>query len=142
MPILVYASNVLERKNKKILIVEQPELHLHPDLQFKLSKYLKYNGGQGDCLFFPLLDNNYSLIETHSEHIIRGLQVEIAKGNLKPEDVAVYYVDKDENGISSVRLLELDENGNFTTEWPSGFMDLSSKAAYELLNTQLKNKSK
>ncbi len=154
-PILLYANGLKEfgqeivRKGLSIgpaiiqkslfLYVEQPELHLHPNLQFKLPRYLiNYYD------YFPYDDNftrkAYSILETHSEHLIRGVQVEIAKGNLKPEDVAIYYVDKDNKGVSSVRLLELDEDGNFTTKWPSGFLDLSSKAAYELLNAQIAKK--
>ncbi len=119
-------------------IIEQPELHIHPNTQFKMAEL--FTNDFPKKTDEPGKEKNYKgkyLIETHSEHLIRGFQIQVAKGKLSPEDIIIYYVDKNDKGISSVKEITLDEKGNFTTEWPEGFLDLTAKAAYELLNNQL-----
>ena len=75
---------------------------------------------------------NY-LIETHSEHILRGLQVEVAKGNLDKDNIAVYYVGKRKNGNSYIKELKLNDNGRFADKWPEGFYETGFKQAMELM---------
>ena len=62
------------------------------------------------------------IVETHSELLIRRIQRRISEGTLKPNDVSVLYVDPGDDG-SKIEVLELDEDGNFTDEWPHGFFD-------------------
>ena len=73
------------------------------------------------------------VIETHSEHLIRGFQVQVAKGNLSKDDIAIYYVSKNENGVSSLMEMKLHDNGLFKTKWPKGFFDVTLEASLELL---------
>ncbi|MBK6915235.1 MAG: DUF3696 domain-containing protein [Ignavibacteriales bacterium] len=74
------------------------------------------------------------IIETHSEHIIRKIQVLIAQGKLSKEKVAVYYFDKDEKtGITSIKEMEMEDNGFFKEPWPDGFFDDSYNLARELI---------
>jgi AAA15 family ATPase/GTPase len=109
------------------LIIEQPELHLHPSLQTKLAEFI--SEGKGTYI-----------IETHSEHIVRKLQVLIAKGKLKKEEVAVYYFDKDDKtGITSIREMKLDERGRFLDDWPPGFFDTDTELALEFFREISKN---
>jgi predicted ATPase len=104
-----------------VVIVEQPELHLHPSLQADLAKF--FAGGQ-----------NTFIIETHSEHMIRKIQVLIAKGELNRKQVAVYYFDKSiETGITSIKEMEIEDNGFFKEPWPDGFFDDSYTLAKELI---------
>lgn len=104
-----------------VIIVEQPELHLHPSLQTKLIDFI--TNGMGTYI-----------IETHSEHIVRKLQVLIAKGKINKSKVAVYYFDKDEkSGITSIKEMELEDNGFFKEPWPDGFFDDSYNLAKELI---------
>lgn len=104
-----------------VIIIEQPELHLHPSLQTKLVEFIKEGMGT-------------YIIETHSEHIIRKIQVLIAQGKLSKEKVAVYYFDKDEKtGITSIKEMEMEDNGFFKEPWPDGFFDDSYNLARELI---------
>lgn len=104
-----------------IIMLEQPELHLHPSLQTKFAEFLSQSR------------TNF-LIETHSEHIVRKIQVLIAQGSLKKEKVAVYYFEKDERtGITKIKEMELEDNGFFKGPWPDGFFDDSYNLTKELL---------
>ena len=47
--------------------------------------------------------------------------------------IAIYYVDKDENGVSHVKQMELSPSGKFYEKWPSGFFDKSYELSLALL---------
>jgi predicted ATPase len=117
LPIIAF-NELYEKIN---ILLEQPEIELHPKLQCQLIEYLSKG------------KNNY-IIETHSEHIIRKIQVMIANGDLKEEKVAVYYFDKDKStGTTSIKEMELEDNGFFKEPWPDGFFDDSYNLARELI---------
>ncbi len=105
-------------------IFEQPEIHLHPAAQAQLADLFV------NCVTDKKNPVNRILIETHSEHLIRKLQVLVAdpESGIDSDQVAIYYVDKNEEGNSYIEKMELCENGQFEKAWPSGFFDKS----YEL----------
>lgn len=112
-----------------IIVVEQPELHLHPAAQAELAD-----------LFVACVNENKNqrmLIETHSEHFIRKLQVLVADKNNKitSDDVAVYYVDKNDNGEAFIDKINILPNGQFEKEWPTGFFDKAFELAMELVKS-------
>ncbi|WP_346210024.1 DUF3696 domain-containing protein [Aeromonas salmonicida] len=83
------------------------------------------------------------IIETHSEHILRGLQLEISKYRLNNkegishEEFNIIYVGKsDSNKISKV---ELNEFGEIVSDWPSGFFDAAYTATMQILKNKTKN---
>lgn len=127
----IFDLNMSERKT---VILEQPEIHLHPAAQAQLADLFV------DCINDKKGMINRILLETHSEHLIRKLQVLVADPDvmLKEDQVAIYYVDKDEKGDSHVQKMELCANGQFETAWPSGFFDKS----YELTKLLMKANSK
>ena len=100
-----------------IVIMEQPEIHLHPKAQAALADVMidainaRENGK----------DRNIQLIvETHSEHFLRRLQRRIAEdSNLKQNQVAAYFADTS-NPSAKLKTLELDKYGNILN-WPNGF---------------------
>lgn len=95
------------------VVIEQPELHLHPRLQANLADLL-IDGALGN-------QETQSIIETHSEHMILRIQRRIRGGRISPKDVAIYYIDASDRAGSFVVKLNLDKNGDFTTPWPNGF---------------------
>ena len=104
--------------------VEQPELHLHPKLQSKSAE-----------LFTSIVSEkveNAIYIETHSEHVIKKLQVLIAKKLINKNDLLVLFFNNRE-GKTSIRELEVEENGFFKEPWPDGFFDDSMNLGLELL---------
>lgn len=96
------------------LVFEQPELHLHPRLQAEL----------GDLFAAQIRPpfNNRFLIETHSENLLLRIKRLIRRGELKPEDVAVVYVDPQERGSVCLEM-RIDADGDFIDRWPNGFFE-------------------
>jgi len=92
------------------VILEQPEIHLHPAAQSAL----------GDVLLGAVKDNGAQLIvETHSEHLLHRIQRRIAEEGISKDDVALYFIDA-ADGRSEIHELKVDEYGNITN-WPQDF---------------------
>jgi len=122
------------------VIIQQPEIHLHPSLQVQLTKALIELSSELEI--WPKI-----IIETHSEHIIKTAQLEIAKNlnlekpNFKKEDLSVLYISKDEKGYSKVKKMELDETGAFTEPWPDDFFELSADLTMERLRNSFRGRN-
>ena len=97
-----------------MILVEQPEVHLHPRLQSAV----------GD-LFVDTVNSGRAqlLVETHSEHLVLRLLRRVREGVLQPADLAILYLDLDEDGAAFVRRLEVDADGDLVDGWPGGFFD-------------------
>ena len=99
-----------------VLIVEQPEIHLHPRLQAEMGDLIIEASRAHGKQLSPI-------VETHSEHLMLRLQRRIRDGDLDPADVSVLYVDVPPGStaaqVTPIRL----ERGHFRDERPSGFFD-------------------
>ena len=97
-----------------LILVEQPEVHLHPRLQSAVGDLFvdTVNAGRAQLL-----------VETHSEHLVLRLLRRVREGVLAPEDLAILYVDLDDEGAAFVRRLEVDHDGDLVDGWPGGFFD-------------------
>lgn len=100
-----------------LLLVEQPEIHLHPRAQARL----------GDLLVAISQASKTLIVETHSEHLLSQVQVRIAQGDVKREDVAIYYFEPTPSGTRVVPI-EINALGQFVN-WPPGFFDQGLKLA-------------
>jgi predicted ATPase len=110
LPILV--MDLLAPKNT-LLLIEQPELHLHPRVQARLGDFFV---GLAKC-------NKQCLIETHSENLVSQLRYHIVQaGGQEKSDCMIYFVDQDETGASRFDPVEISPNGNILN-WPDGFFD-------------------
>ena len=127
MPFFQQIKSDFIQKVPPLIFIEQPELHLHPRLQILLLENLLSNKDIQLCF------------ETHSEHIIRKVQLLIAQDKMKKEDVVVYYFEV-VKGITKVKELQLEGNGFFREPWPDGFFDDASDLAYSLLEAQINQK--
>ncbi|MBI9083879.1 MAG: DUF3696 domain-containing protein [Desulfobacterales bacterium] len=117
LPVIVGALHL----KRGLFAIEQPELHIHPAFQV----------GLGD-LFISRISEASFLIETHSEHLMLRFLRRIrettedslppGKWPLKPDDLAVYYVEQGKDGVS-VHQLRVDEDGEFLDKWPKGFFE-------------------
>ena len=117
---------------RKIICVEQPEIHLHPRLQANIADFLietsrvdmKEEWVDGKKRVVEVRGpRNQWLVETHSELLVLRLQRRIREGIISHKDVSVLYVDPQDDGGSTIRRLELDEDGTFIDEWPQGFFE-------------------
>lgn len=120
VPILLQAIICSKSDFMQTLIIEQPEIHLHPALHAKFIEVLiKYAG-----------DTNL-IIETHSEHIIRKIQVLVKKDILDLEKVKIYYF-KNDIGTFDITSHYIDEDGKLQPPFPKGFYDNSYNLSKEL----------
>lgn len=103
------------------LIVEQPEIHLHPATQTVLGDLFYENAERGAQY----------IVETHSEHMILRLRRRVAEGKLKPEDLRIFLVEKKQKQ-TKFRALELSSNGHFV-EWPEGFLEEAYQEALAIV---------
>lgn len=93
------------------VILEQPEIHLHPLAQANLA----------DVIIYAALRRKVQVIvESHSEHLLLRLQRRIAEATLAKDKVALYFCDAP-GGVSRLSALELDLWGRITN-WPQHFM--------------------
>lgn len=111
LPIIIEAVN---SKDESLIIVEEPETHIHPKAQAKLADL--FVGCVND-------DNKKFIIETHSIFLVTQLQILVASGKISEKDVKVYFFDQDEEGTKITDMV-LTSNGQFEEEWPSGFFDI------------------
>jgi predicted ATPase len=81
----------------------------------------------GDLLVDISQASKTLIVETHSEHLLSQVQVRIAQGNLKREDVAIYYFEPTPAG-TRVTPIEINALGQFVN-WPPGFFDQGLKLA-------------
>ncbi|NBC12734.1 MAG: DUF3696 domain-containing protein [Gammaproteobacteria bacterium] len=93
------------------VILEQPELHLHPLAQSVLADVIISAAQNRDLQV---------LVESHSEHLLLRLQRRVAEEVIPADDVKLYFCEAPE-GVSKLRPLELDEYGQIAN-WPDKFM--------------------
>jgi predicted ATPase len=111
LPIIVAA---LQAPPGGLLIVENPEAHLHPAGQSAIGAFLAQVSADGVQI----------VLETHSDHVINGIRRAVAdkSASLEPEDVAIIFFRPDANhGQAHVRIA-LRETGELSA-WPAGFFD-------------------
>lgn len=120
--ILPVLSKVLGADYDDCVIVQQPEIHLHPALQAEL----------GDLFIENLVGGNVHqiIVETHSEHLLLRLRRRVAEKKLTPDMVAVLYVER-VGDWSQIRRLNLGADGHFDF-WPEGFFEQDVEEAYQL----------
>ena len=126
LPIVV-RCNMAEENS--IVVVEQPELHLHPKAHASLGR-----------LFAETSKNNSQnyIVETHSENLLLGLRDAVVDSDIdfNPDDVVIYFVDEDdEDGSAYLRPITIQEDG-MLSDWPTGVFN----EAYELLS-EIKRKA-
>jgi len=98
------------------LILEQPEIHLHPRVQAALADlFIEAAQSRED-------GSNRSIqliVESHSEHFLRRLQTRVAQEAIKPTDVALYFCKAGEEG-AILQPLEVNLYGEIAN-WPDNF---------------------
>jgi len=112
-----------------VLLIEQPEIHLHPKAQAIL----------GDLFVDIMKEDKYLIIETHSEHLMQRIERRIAECEISKEDVNFYYITMSKDG-SIIKKITLNDNGIFENI-PDGFFDDDYKEAYEHLKVILNKKN-
>lgn len=87
-----------------LLILAEPEIHLHPNVQAKFGDYLVDS--------IKSYQKNY-LIETHSEYLLNRIRLKIVRGDLDPNDVGIYHFEKI-GETSLIHKLVFEKDGTIT----------------------------
>ncbi len=118
LPVIVAAVSA----NGGFVVIEQPELHIHPALQV----------GLGDLFIDRIKEypDTIFILETHSEHIMLRLlrriretsEGELPPGapTLTPNELSIYFAEQREEGIT-LTPIRVDSEGEFIDRWPLGF---------------------
>jgi hypothetical protein len=107
LPILVAG---LSAPMGSVVLIEQPELHLHPKVQSRLADFFLY--AKTGVRF---------IVETHSEYFVTRIRRRIAEELTTPAAIEFLFAEQ-QGGATSIRKLNLSEVGDFD-EWPLGFFD-------------------
>ncbi|AFC22953.1 AAA family ATPase [Saprospira grandis] len=122
VPLIIQTAIYAFSEKKGMLIIEEPGIHLHPDLQAKLVDFMV------DAISYGV----QFLVETHSEYFIHKLRVMVINDNetkalLDPKDVFIHSIDQGKT--DSIRIFE---NGDLDKELPESFYNQSTYLLKEL----------
>lgn len=109
-----------------LLIVENPESHLHPAGQARIARLLSLAAAKGTQV----------IIESHSDHILNGIRVAVKKEVILPEEVNIYFFNRELNSPdhnSNFRSIAIDKAGKIGF-WPQGFFDEWEKQLDQLVD--------
>lgn len=127
---IMQGNMTLHSNVNNILIIEEPEANLHPNLQSKLADLFALT-----AVSFP---NLRLIIETHSEYIIRKLQYLTAKKQLDKDHSIIYYFNADEYVDADqpkVKKIEINSNGMLSDDFGPGFYDEAIRLRFDLMKT-------
>jgi predicted ATPase len=120
LPILVAC---LAAPTGSLLLIENPEAHLHPQGQVAL----------GELLSFVAADGVQLVVETHSDHILNGIRLAVKGIKLPANDVALHFFTRSlKSGESEIQSPTVLPDGRLSN-WPNGFFDQWDRSLDALL---------
>ena len=110
-----------------LVILEQPELHLHPALQQRLGQFLLECTNSGRQL----------IVETHSEHLVNRVRLAVAEGSDWAEGLVGLLFAEQKRGITRFKSSSINRFGVTEDEWPIDFFEFAAKEAQEFVAATL-----
>ena len=95
-----------------LLLIENPESHLHPKGQSRIAKLISLAAERG-CQI---------ICESHSDHVINGIRVAVKKGEISHDKVGILFFSKNKDQETKVDNIYIDGKGNLS-EYPLGLLD-------------------
>ena len=108
-----------------LILLENPEAHLHPQGQFMMGTLIAQAAASGIQV----------IVETHSDHILNGIRVAVHDNLIQPEKTKVYYMSRSSEAggmYASVEEPHIYPDGSMD-KWPEGFFDEWEKSLEKLL---------
>lgn len=119
-PILVA---ILAAEKGDVVLVENPEVHLHPQAQQNIGSLLARAAASGVQV----------IVETHSDHVLNGIRLAAKAKTIAADDVAVHFFSPlQPDGVFTPKSPKLDADGRLDA-WPEGFFDQFDLALSKLL---------
>jgi len=122
LPVIVA---LLSSSPKALVLLENPEAHLHPQGQAKMGELIARAASCGIQV----------VVETHSDHVLNGILIAVHAGILKPEEVNLHFFqrsNKPDDMSSEIISPKVNRDGRLD-QWPDGFFDEWDKSVEILL---------
>ncbi len=127
LPVVV--SGLVAPENS-MLIVENPEAHLHPLGQSQIGKFLAKIAGAGVQV----------VLETHSEHVINGIRLAVLRKLVHHDEVTINFFNRDGKSPSpKIETISMNKNADLSS-WPQGFLDQEEKDLGEIIKLKRRKK--
>lgn len=112
--VLPIITAILSSIDETLLLIENPEAHLHPHGQIIVGELIALAANCGIQI----------IVETHSDHILNGIRVAINDGKTNHKNVKLYFFEERNMADGQVKIInpKIDENGRID-DWPKGFFD-------------------
>ncbi len=112
-------------KPDDVLLIENPEIHLHPKAQAGVGEFLAFVASRGVQI----------IAETHCEHLINQIRYDVREGKISSNDVIVHYKPSVKEEFKTILI---NQNGHFEMssgdemDFPSGFFDATLDKLLEI----------
>jgi predicted ATPase len=120
LPILAL---ILSRKPGDVVLIEQPELHLHPGGQQYLADFFMAATKLGIQV----------VLETHSEYMVNRIRRGVVFGHIQNEDVKIVNFEQEIDGTASVSSVGLNGSGGYA-DWPQGFFAQTEEDLLDIIS--------
>lgn len=125
--VLPVITAVLSARPGDLLLIENPESHLHPAGQAVVAKLIAISAHNGVQI----------IVETHSDHFLNGVRLSVKSKIIDSEDVSVFFLSRDiDHSEHAVQIdkVSIDSSGRIKY-WPEGFFDEWEKSLNELIES-------
>ena len=110
----------------EILLLENPEAHLHPKAQSELGQLIAKSVKAGKQI----------IVETHSDHLVDGIRIAAKKNQIDNNEISIYFFERDDmEKPTNVNKIEVLKNGKLS-DWPNNFFDQNMKDKAVLANNK------
>ncbi len=99
--------------NDSLVLLENPEAHLHPKGQTEIGKFIALCADNGVNV----------VVETHSDHLFDGIRIYTKQHPAFAEEFISYWFEQDERKNTKADIITLNKDGKYTNDTPSGFFD-------------------
>ena len=113
----------LSAEPDSLILIENPEAHLHPKGQVAIGKFLAQAATAGIQI----------ILETHSDHILNGIRIAVKQQEISPDSVSLHFFDRDPEKHCARRISPKINSDGRLDQWPDGFFDEWEKGLAELL---------
>ncbi|MCQ8119840.1 AAA family ATPase [Methylomonas rosea] len=118
-PIIV---SLLAARTGDVLLIENPEVHLHPRAQQEIGVLLSETAASGVQV----------IMETHSDHVLNGVRLAVKQRKLPSSEVRIHFFAHRPGQAAEPEYLSIDDDGRLNS-WPTGFFDQFDFALSELM---------
>jgi len=130
LPVLAALAAAEGGFGPSIIVLEEPESHLHPQLQMALAARIRQASEDRPDVRV--------ILETHSEHLLLALQKSVLTG-VSPKDIGLYWVEQREDGSTVAQSVDVHSDGSLGRRWPPGVFDDTLHLAAELTGLQIQH---